>query len=86
MLIFGQVSETHNLNSFENSRHRQTVVLLHSAADTWRLSLALPMFKDAPPEAAVPLSEVAEWLAAHIVDDSSLPGGCLSLYPHTSFA
>mmetsp|Transcript_707 Transcript_707/g.2084 ORF Transcript_707/g.2084 Transcript_707/m.2084 type:complete len:651 (+) Transcript_707:360-2312(+) len=40
-------------------------------ADTWRLSLAMPMFKDLPPEASAPLSEVADWLSAHIVDDST---------------
>lgn len=45
------------------------------AADTWRLSLATPMFKDQPPEAEAPLAAVAEWLTAHIVDESNLPGG-----------
>lgn len=44
------------------------------AADTWRLSLAMPMFRDQPPEAQAPLAAVAEWLAANLVDDSSLPG------------
>ena len=44
------------------------------AANAWRLSLAMPMFRDQPPEAQAPLAAVADWLAANLVDDSSLPG------------
>jgi hypothetical protein len=44
------------------------------AAHTWRLSLAMPMFRDQPPETQAPLAAVADWLAANLVDDSSLPG------------
>lgn len=39
-------------------------------ADTWRLSRTMPIFADAPSEYEAPISQVAEWLTAHIVDDS----------------
>ena len=42
-----------------------------AAADTWRLSQAMPMFKELPPEASAALVEVADWLSGHIVDDST---------------
>lgn len=53
-------------------------------ADTWRLSLAMPMFRDQPPETQAPLSAVADWLAANIVDDSSLPESMVSSPTHST--
>ena len=48
---------------------------LHVGAELGPLSQHMPVFEDGASGSQVPLQQAAEWLAGHIRDDSTLPGG-----------